>query len=93
MYLAVLSFLVTLSWLYKAYVFKWLWLWFLVPLGAPPLEFNSALGITLILSLLTTEPSLTKIEHQDIPKTVYLALIYPTISILLGWFMQNLMKL
>lgn len=35
--------------LLKALVISWLWLWFLVPLGVPPVGVVHALGITYVV--------------------------------------------
>jgi hypothetical protein len=54
--------ILVLSSIYSGYVFSWLWLWFAVPLGAPPIGVAMAIGLRLLIA---QHPGLSKKKSDD----------------------------
>ena len=52
--LIVMLLLIPVSWVWKALVAQYMWLWFIVPLGAPVISMTHALGLTLFGWFFTT---------------------------------------
>lgn len=51
---------------YRAYVFSYLWLWFVVPFGAPAIGIAMAIGLLVLKGFLTYEIKPTnKAESSD----------------------------
>jgi hypothetical protein len=58
--------LIPVSWVWKALVATYLWLWFIVPLGMPIISMVHALGLTLVGWFFTTGLELNqKTEDND----------------------------
>lgn len=75
-----------LTWMWKAFVLLKLWVWFLVPLGAPRGGFVAAMGVVLIVGLLTP----TKIDDEEYDtnravKAIGFGIIAPLIALGFGW--------
>ena len=74
--------------LYKAFVFTFLWVWFIVPFGAPELTLMWSMGIILVVTTLT---------HQYKPsddfqfKDFIHSMIVVSITWGLGWIYHALM--
>lgn len=77
-----------LTWMWKAFVMVKLWSWFLIPAGAPRLGFVTAMGITLLVGLLTP---ITKVsDDKDVTvawavKVVGLGIMGPLMALGFGW--------
>lgn len=63
--IALLAAAVALNFAWGALVLRTLWGWFLVPAGAPPLDFATAVGVTLVAALLTPRPGVA--DDDDRP--------------------------
>lgn len=73
---------------WQAIVLSWLWLWFVVPIGAPPISMPAAFGFVTIVHLLTIRP------QRDTPefKTVLTAYaLGPAWCWLLGYIAKSWM--
>lgn len=55
-HIALMAAAVALNFAWGALVLQVLWGWFLVPAGAPPLNFATAVGVVLIVALLAPRP-------------------------------------
>lgn len=72
--------------------FKQLWLWYIVPLGMTPLTIPMALGVMLIVSMLTADKYMQifmgewkkDIEKFEFKKYVLLSIWWPA-SLFFGW--------
>lgn len=76
---------------YSGWVFARLWLWFIVPLGAPVLSVPMALGVCLTARILTIDfdprkPPLT--EEQWVQAAVVSAL-FPTFALGVGAIIRS----
>jgi len=73
-------------WLWRSYVLVKLWLWFIVPTGLPPLAFATALGIALIVGLLTPNKiNKDPVTLEAIITAVLVAFITPLVGLVTGW--------
>lgn len=55
-----------IMYVFKGFCLKWLWLWFLVPMGLPAITIPTAVGITIIVTRLTsnTPPDFEEMEQN-----------------------------
>lgn len=90
----MLAALLTLSAILKGYVLSVLWGWFAVPLfGLPPIGIPAAIGVALIVGMLSH-------EHQRQPKSegkydavVELSAVFirPFVALGIGWIVKRFM--
>lgn len=68
---------------FRGFVLKKLWGWFMVPLGVVEIGIAMAIGISVIVSLLvqTTVPA-TKAEHKE---QVMYSVAVPVLGLFIGW--------
>ena len=85
---------IPLAWIVYAYVLATLWDWFIVPeFGVKPLSYVAALGIALIVGLLTrdTESANIKAEYKEkktLLEAVLFAVMYPLMILTMGWLIK-----
>jgi len=51
------------------------WEWFLVPLGAPAVGVAQAIGISIVVAMLTHQPTKSKDDDKSAQEILWLALI------------------
>jgi hypothetical protein len=88
-FLAILGFpvLVAASSIWRGYVLSVLWAWFMVPaFGLPALSVALAIGLSLIVGLVTHQRTGREIEKPfSLGVTVALATLAPALCLLAGW--------
>lgn len=78
-----------LSAIWKGYVLSVLWGWFVVPLGAPPVTIPVAIGVSLVVSLLTKSVRPTDIDGElQLGKQAYIAAAGPALMLFVGWIVK-----
>ena len=65
----------------RGFVLCKLWLWFIVPLGLHPISYVHAMGISIIIGMLTENANAATKDH-DKP---IMGILTPFIAILLAW--------
>lgn len=78
---------IALSMAVRGFVLKYLWLWFLTPLGVPALGIAQALGIALLCGLMCKDH-----DYRDDKVTgekVAGAAISPLLALLIGWIIHS----
>lgn len=60
-----------------------LWAWFVVPFGLQPITIAHAIGIGLIISLLTKQYVPQDKDNKYLP--LIFSYIYPLVTLLVGW--------
>lgn len=58
---AAIGIALPLAFVWKGYLLTWIWLWFAVPLGLPPISIPMAIGLNVIVIMLVPAASL----HRD----------------------------
>ena len=71
--------------LFRGYVIFKLWAWFLVPIGVHPITIPIALGISLIVSILTYQMPKEGEDSPEFGKVFFFSLIYSAMALGLGW--------
>jgi len=76
-----------LTWMWKAFVMVKLWSWFMVPAGIPHLGFVTAMGATLIFSMLSPTP---KSDSEEVTvewavKAIGMGFLGPLLGLFFGW--------
>lgn len=76
-----------LTWMWKAFVMVKLWTWFLVPAGVPRLGFVTAMGTTLIFSMLSPTPKFDgdEVTVEWAVKAIAVGFFGPLIGLVFGW--------
>lgn len=79
----------------RGWVLSWLWLWFIVPLGAPDIGVAWAVGISVLMSMLAQSPKVDSDKGEDagekFAKAIALMLVSPLIALLVGWIAHSVM--
>lgn len=93
----VVSFIIasTCSYILKGYSLSILWGWFVVgTFQLPPLNIPTAIGISLIVSYLTVQPSI-KDDERDAKeifiKGTIVSITYPILALFIGWIVTLFM--
>lgn len=87
--LAILGFLalMPLASIIRGYCLSILWFWFLCPLGVPEINIPLAIGISMIVGMLTYENP--KKDKEDTAKTLIVqSLLLPIIILFFGWIVH-----
>ena len=91
--LAILGFptLIIVSSIWRGYVLSILWAWFLVPaFGLPVLSIPSAIGLSLVVSMLTNHRTGREVEEKGrIWTTLSLPFAGPALFLLCGWVVHG----
>lgn len=74
----------------RGWVLSMLWGWFIAPLGVPEITIASAIGISLVVALLTNKtdnsgPTEKRSVQQHIEVVVTHAFLAPLMTLLFGW--------
>lgn len=73
----------------RGYALSWLWAWFVVPLGIMPISLVWALGISLIMYVLTDHSTSSEYSGKEMSEIVGIffsnALIQPVLVLAMGW--------
>jgi dolichyl-phosphate-mannose--protein O-mannosyl transferase len=81
--------LIVVATLWRAWVLTVLWVWFLVPLGAPAITIATAIGISLVAGMFTTHLQTKSDSEKDVSALVGKALGHaiggPAIVLFIGW--------
>jgi hypothetical protein len=75
----------------QGYVLSVLWGWFLVPLGAPSINIPTAIGIALVVSMLTTEvrpEEDTEVRRGKTFKAFLYSIFLSLVGLGMGWVIQ-----
>lgn len=76
--------------IFNGIVLSVLWFWFAVPLGVAPIETAHAVGIAVLVSLLTKQYTPSSKERGSADTSVFPAvavmLVIPWFYLLVGWF-------
>ncbi len=96
MYFIFMVFSTIVCTLYKGFVLKTLWAWFIVPtFGLPALAMSVAIGVSLVVGLLAYQPSSDKsksgTEIEQIGESMAWCLSFYTIILFMGWVTQLFM--
>lgn len=65
-----------------AFVLRYLWAWFVVPLGLPSIGMAHAYGISMLVGLMTPYRDNKKSEWSEV---VALAILRPLLCLLFAW--------
>ena len=75
----------------RGWVLSILWGWFLVPVGVRPIGIAHAIGVSILISMLTHQHQSTKATTETMIKGVLIGLIGPLIALGMAavahWFM------
>ena len=80
--------------LLNGWVLSLMWAWFIVPLGVVPIRRVHALGVGVLVSLLTSPGKRSKDERtsqEQFSDAVAHALVTPLIYLVMGWIVQRFM--
>jgi hypothetical protein len=76
--------------LFEGVVLKVLWGWYLVPLGLPKISVIMAIGVSLIINMITLhEVHISDTEEnkaERLLKRILFGIGLPTMYLLVGWF-------
>lgn len=87
----LLLFLGSFSIVLEAVAVKFLWTWFIVPLGVVEISLIHALGISILFSLLTKEISTKKKTTDENLEMVIAILTRLGLALIIGWSASNFM--
>lgn len=95
----IVDFILSLiSMVYLSFIFKNLWLWFIVPVfNLPPVTLVSAIGVIIVISIVTYKKSTYKETKEIMEEGVEKEMIYSftydiltgTYLFILGWFIKE----
>lgn len=78
--------------LWRAYVLKTLWWWYLTPAGVPSISMKTAIGLMLVIGLITFKASRKDIKEEeksytkeDYIRSVVLSALLPLAILFFGW--------
>ncbi len=78
--------------LLHAYALSMLWLWFIVPLGAPVLGLVPALGVQLVVNaMLQRPPPKVDPENPELAQKAIAVLVVPLALLAFGWIVKECM--
>lgn len=77
--------------LWEGYALMVLWRWFLTPLGLPAVGMAHAIGIALIVNLLTHQASSNAFDYERVEQSIAWSLIAPTVALVVGWLAKGAM--
>lgn len=87
--------LLPLGVMWSGYALSKLWAWFLVPaLGLPELSIPAAIGLAMVVSYMTYQPTNTnkdKDANQQILEVLLSLALKPTLAIGFGWVVARWM--
>jgi hypothetical protein len=86
--LGLLALWTTATITFNGWVLSILWGWFIVPLGGPVLTIPFAIGVAVIVHLLTYQYDTAKDERDTATKVghaVGVTLLSPLLALLIGW--------
>lgn len=90
--LAVLGFpvVIAIASMWRGYVLSILWAWFVVPLfGLPQLSIPLAIGISLIVGMLTNHRTGREVEKKGgLGNAIGLSVFVPALFLLMGWLVH-----
>lgn len=89
MLIAALAFVPAL--LLRAWAVSKMWLWFVVPLGLPPIGYAHALGISLFVGWLTYQTPSTDQDDGFWLRSLLTSFIAPPVLVLFGWLYVQFM--
>lgn len=72
---------------WEGWVLSVLWRWFLVPLGAPALSIPAAIGVAIIVGMLTHQSS--KTDDEDWAAKISAIFLGPPMMLLVGWITKQ----
>jgi hypothetical protein len=76
----------------QGWVLSIMWGWFIVPLfHLPPLSILQAIGLTLVVVLLTGSASKTAQTSEERVTNIATGVIGPFIALLVGWIIHSMM--
>ncbi len=88
LFLGVLAIIVPLS-IWKGFVLSILWGWFLVPLGVPAIGTAHAIGIAVLVSMLTYQHRKSSSEVSLEP--LFLSFVSPLFALAIGHIVKGFM--
>lgn len=69
----------------RGVVLSYLWGWFLVPLGMPPIGIMMALGVSLLVTFLTYHHLSVKQDLHPLKTRLSMSIFYPAMVFLVGY--------
>ena len=79
--------------LLRGWVLSILWAWFVVPLGVIAVSVPHAVGLSILITMLTLHKTEDKDRTTEEKIAAYvMVVIYPLMSLFFGWIWQYLMK-
>ena len=82
---------ITYSVVTTGFILSKLWVWFVIPLGAPTLGLVHLYGLSLLISLITMRNSIYKEEREVDGGKCFAAFLAPWIILLVGWILHLIM--
>jgi hypothetical protein len=77
--------LLPLSMIYHGLVLSIMWAWFVCPsLGAPKLSIPAAIGISLVVGMLTSHPE----NENSAIRQVFDSALFTTVVLFIGWLVH-----
>jgi hypothetical protein len=77
--------LLPLSMIYYGFVLSIMWAWFVCPsLGAPKLSIPAAIGISLVVGMLTSHPENEKSAGRQVVESA----LFTTVVLFMGWLVH-----
>jgi hypothetical protein len=74
------------------WVLTYLWAWFMVPLGLPPIGIAWAIGISLPIMLMTNHEKPKQGEKTDLTEAIADAVLRPLAALLFGYVAHRCMQ-
>ena len=75
------------------WVLSLLWAWFLVPMGLPAITIAQAIGVSLVISMLTQQfiPDARTAEQRkaQLWHNVLITILHPFMVLLMGWIVRG----
>ncbi len=77
--------------IFSGFVLSVLWAWFLVPLGAPEIGIATAIGLSMIVSLVTGKYAKALSDNEELSDTAKTVCQYlaPVVALAIGWVVQK----
>jgi hypothetical protein len=69
----------------NGFMLSYLWEWFVVPLGAPPIGLLHAIGIAVLVSMLTFEGGGRAGDGEDALKLLFARLVAKLVAFGIAW--------
>jgi len=77
--------------LLRGWVLTKMWLWFVTPFGVGPITIFHAIGISILLGMLTRDADIKENSAEEKVKRIVYGFLVPIITLVMGWVVHSLM--